>query len=355
MSRTPAKAFHSLLRTQFAPYVPQWGGNQMTLNSIYSLVFAVKSAKQSDNNTTVGDGNGSKSSSPIAKALSTLSSPAASPSSSSNSNDIYTVMIQNEPNLRLLSCNTLKHHHTQNHNSDSIIEVYTLLSSAKFGKQFKGPQENLPPELVTSVVMKLLRSLERSLELQDGAVVDSVIDLKLQLWGAAVPLNTWSSSSTTTVGGVNGSSRDDGCADGFVYDASHGVGACGDWILDPSVAGAWESGRRLANWLLVNNDGGNRQMASVGLPDRSTKGGSGKFVPSIAALGSGVGTVPTTSSNLNYDFPKPTNDGSKPYGTGGTTGSARSNTYRRQNGAGRGGGNRRSVNKTSRPTQPLSR
>jgi hypothetical protein len=328
----------------------------MTLNSIYSLVFAVKSAKQSDNNNTVRDGNGSKSSSPIAKALSTLSSPAASTSSSSNSNDIYTVMIQNEPNLRLLSCNTLKHHHTQNHNSDSIIEVYTLLSSAKFGKQFKGPQENLPPELVTTVVMKLLRSLERSLELQDGAVVDSVIDLKLQLWGAAVPLNTWS-STTTVVGGVNGSgSKDDGGADGFVYDAAHGVGACGDWILDPSVAGAWESGRRLANWLLVNNDGGNRQMASVGLPDRSTKGGSGKFVPSIAALGSGVGTVPTTSLNMNYEFPKPTNDGSKTYGTGGgTPGSARSNTYRRQNGAGRGGGNRIGVNKTSRPTQPLSR
>jgi len=43
MSRTPAKAFHSLLRTKFAPYVPQWGGREMTLNSIYSLVFAVKS------------------------------------------------------------------------------------------------------------------------------------------------------------------------------------------------------------------------------------------------------------------------------------------------------------------------
>jgi hypothetical protein len=138
MSRTPAKAFHSLLRTQFAPYVPQWGGNQMTLNSIYSLVFAVKSSRSSNDDNVDDDGNGRSNSlsSPIAKALSKLSSTS---SSSSNTNGIYTVMIKNEPNLRLLSCNTLKHHHTQNPNSDSIIEVYTLLSSAKFGKQFKGP------------------------------------------------------------------------------------------------------------------------------------------------------------------------------------------------------------------------
>lgn len=294
----------------------------MTLNSIYSLVFAVKSAKGS------GDGNvgdSTKLRSPIATALSKLSS-----SSSSNNNSIYTVMIKNEPNLRLLSCNTLKHHHAQNQNSESNIEVYTLLSSAEFGKQFKGSQENLPPELVTTVVMKLLGSLERSLELREGAVVDSVIDLKLQLWGAAVPLNTWTSTNV----GSKGSG--DGGADGFVYDATHGVGACGDWILDPSVAGAWESGRRLANWLLVNDGGGNRQMVSVGLPDRSTKRGSGKFVPSLTALGSGIGTVPS-------------NNGSK---TNGKTDPDKSRSYRRQNGA---GSNRRGVNETSGPDQPVSR
>ncbi len=343
MSRTPAKAFHSLLRTQFASYVPQWGGNQMTLNSIYSLVFAVKSAKGNDDK--VGNSS-SKLTSPIATALSKLSSSSSSSSSSNSSSIPYTVMIKNEPNLRLLSCNTLKHRHAQNRNSDSSIEVYTLLSSATFGKKFKGPQENLPPELVATVVMNLLGSLERSLELQEGTVVDSVVDVKLQLWGAAVPLNTWSSSTV----GCKGSG--DGGTDGFVYDAAHGVGACGDWLVDPSVAGAWESGRRLANWLLVNNHGRNKQMVSVGLPDRSTtKGSSGRFIPSIAALGSGIGTVPTAST-LDYEFPKPRSDGFK---TNATTGSARSSSYRRQNGAGRGAGNRSGVNKTSRPAQPVSR
>lgn len=38
MSRTPAKSFHSLLRTLFASYVPSWGGNQMTLNMIQSSI-----------------------------------------------------------------------------------------------------------------------------------------------------------------------------------------------------------------------------------------------------------------------------------------------------------------------------
>merc|ERR1719296_39567 len=37
MSRTKAKALHSLLRTNFAPTVPSHGGKRMTLNSIYSL------------------------------------------------------------------------------------------------------------------------------------------------------------------------------------------------------------------------------------------------------------------------------------------------------------------------------
>ncbi|KAL7528617.1 hypothetical protein ACHAXR_002537 [Thalassiosira sp. AJA248-18] len=279
MSRTPAKAFHSLLRTKFAPYVPQWGGKEMTLNSIYSLVFAVKSEKGKSSDG--GDG-----SSPIAKAFSKLSS-------SKDDNDVYTVMIKNEPSLRLLSCNTLKHHHRQNQNSESNIEVYTLLSSPKFGKNHKGPQENLPPELTQKVVMKMLKSLEHSLNLKDGSVVDSVVDLKLQLWGAAVPMNTWQSSSTNDNG-----------ADGFVYDATYGVGACGDWILHPSIAGAWESGRRLASWMITTSNQGGEDSSSngsmsVGLPDRSSKESNGKFVPSRIALGSGIGTIPSSPNSFS--------------------------------------------------------
>ena len=331
MSRTPAKAFHSLLRTQFAPYVPQWGGNQMTLNSIYSLVFAVKSAKKNDDDV---DGYG-KLHSPIAQALSRLSS------SSNNDNDgsgdgVYTVMINNEPSLRLLSCNTLKHHHRQTPNSDSNIEVYTLLSSPKFGKQYKGPQENLPPELTSTVVMKLLESLERSLALREGSVVETVVDLKLQLWGAAVPMNTWTSTTATS----NGKSSGD--VDGFVYDALHGVGACGDWILDSSIAGAWESGRRLADWILTtSHDVGidSVPMLSVGLPEE----GMGKFIPSRAALESGIGTIPSSSPNSAYVVPP--SDGPPK-----TTPSPR-----RPNGSNNNRNNGRGSNKGRGSAQPVSR
>ena len=253
----------------------------MTLNSIYSLVFAVKSEK--GDGAVVGNGG---LSSPIAKALS---------SASSDTDDVYTIMINNEPSLRLLSCNTLKHSHARNPNSQSDVEVYTLLSSPKFGKQFKGPQENLPPELMQKVVMKMLLNLEQSLGLKSGSIVGDVVDAKLQLWGAAVPMNTWSSSSIST-----------GTADGFVYDAKHACGAAGDWILDPSIAGAWESGRRLANWMLT-------QETSVGLPSRSRDGSGGKFVPSRIALSSGIGTIPP-SPNSTFEFPsnnKPPNQRSK--------------------------------------------
>jgi hypothetical protein len=281
MSRTPAKAFHSLLRTQFAPYVPSWGGNQMTLNSIYSLVFAIKSPRIG------GDGNNDELHSPIAQALSRLSHSNKNNHGKNNEHHaVYTVMIKNEPNLQLLSCNTVKHQHQQNTNSESNTEIYTLLSSPIFGKKFKGPQENLPSELISKVVMKLLNSLERSLNLEKGSVVTSVVDLKLQLWGAAVPVNTWSS---TTLATTSNDSKiiSHGKVDGFVYDSIHGVGACGDWIMDSSIAGSWESGRRLANWLLATSHN-KKDAMSVGLPK---DGIGGKFVPS---LGSGIGTIPSS-------------------------------------------------------------
>lgn len=262
MSRTPAKAFHSLLRTKFAPYVPEWGGREMTLNSIYSLVFAIK--------TSGGE------SSPITKALK------VAPSSST---DIFTLIIKNQPNLRLLSSNTLKHHHAQNSNSESTIEVYTLLSSPKFGKKNKGPQENLPVDLSQKVTMDMLQSLENALSIDEGGIVDSVVDLKLQLWGAAVPQNVWTSK------------RDGSSVDGFVFDSRFGVGAAGDWILDPSIAGAWESGRRLADWML------SQRGRSVGLPIRDApfSDKTGRFVASRAALEAGFGSI--HSPNATFEFP----------------------------------------------------
>ncbi|KAL7487103.1 hypothetical protein ACHAW6_012713 [Cyclotella cf. meneghiniana] len=349
MSNTPAKEFHSLLRTKFAPNVPHWGGNEMTLNSIYSLVFAIQCPKPETNNHE--SAVHASHDSPIVNALNKLSqSSNDTPSSQQPANDIYTVIIKNEPNLRLLSSNTLKHHHLQNQNSQSNIEVYTLLSSPQFGRKYKGPQENLPLDLMETVATEMLQSLENALNIERGGVMRRVIDLKLQLWGAAVPMNTWKSGK-----------RDH---EGFVYDARYGVGACGDWILDASIAGAWASGRRLADWISKEqhhrqqqrmgeeneDDGHEIKNWSVGLPNLESENAShsgGKFVPSRAALESGIGTIPSiapeeTGASIapvsSGEFPKyNTHDAKKSFDSRGPSrnaGRSGSGSSRRQYSAG---------------------
>mmetsp|Transcript_23076 Transcript_23076/g.32310 ORF Transcript_23076/g.32310 Transcript_23076/m.32310 type:complete len:506 (-) Transcript_23076:1305-2822(-) len=243
MSKTPARDLHSLLRTNFSPSVPAWGGKRMTLNSIYSLTIAVD-----------------KKSSPIAKSL--------------NNDKFMSGFVKNEPTLRFLTCQTRKHP-----NEKDDVEIWTVLSSAKFGKKYKGPQENLPDELVTEVTGLLLSAIERSLCMEPGSLrgpedadpgANVVLDSRLQLWGAAVPLNTWSTAT--------GENKEDANA-GFIYDGEFGVGACGDWLLDSSIAGAWESGRRLADWMCDKSE------TSVGLPP------NGAFQSSKAVSQQGIGSL----------------------------------------------------------------
>jgi predicted NAD/FAD-dependent oxidoreductase len=239
MSRTPAKALHSLLRTNFNANVPAWGGKKMTLNSIYSLTIALK-----------------KETSPFAQVL---------------KDDVISAFIKNEPKLRFLTCQTRKYIPEKDKDD---IEVWTILSSATFAKKHKGPQENLPNETIEEVTNLMLESLGESLGLKKGLLHEGVIlDSRLQLWGAAVPLNCyrWNNEDNEE------KSRD--LNDGFVFDSEYAVGACGDWLLDPSILGAWESGRRLSEWFQKHEN------ESVGLPPQ------GAFRVSKAAAGSGIGNV----------------------------------------------------------------
>ena len=75
--------------------------------------------------------------------------------------------------------------------------------------------------LLMATSLEELFGLERKLEMEEH---------KLQLWGAGVPLNSWTGN-------------------GFLYDAENNVGCVVDWLLEPSVAGGWESGRRLSAFL----------------------------------------------------------------------------------------------------------
>ncbi|GMH97150.1 hypothetical protein TrVE_jg7834 [Triparma verrucosa] len=218
MSKTPSKKLHKLLRVNFADRVSKEGGKRMTLNSIYSLTFVV--------------GKGSELSEKF------------------NGVACY---IKGDKNLKFLSSNTRKHGR-----EDDEKEVWTVLSSAQFGKKFKGPQENLPEDLARNVTSLLMGSLEEVFGLERKLEVE---EQKLQLWGAGVPLNTWS-------------------GEGFLYDAENNVGCVGDWLVEPSVAGAWESGRRLAAFLEVGTEG------NVGIDD-----GQGEWKFNEGANDNGIGDV----------------------------------------------------------------
>jgi len=235
----------------------------MTLNSIYSLSFAVRKEKD-----LIGRAVGE---------------------------NIICAFVKNEPNIRFLSCQTRKYKYN-NSNKSRNHEVWTILSSAIFAKNYKVPQENIPVDTVKEVTTELLSSLERCLSLNKGSLnSDNILDSRLQLGGAAVPLNVWSSKKeyiNYDDQETKMSTKKDFMKEGFLYDAKHGVGACGDWLIDASLGGAWESGRRLALWLISTKEDGHAQQKesldheySIGLPP------DGSFRISKAAQDLGIGNV----------------------------------------------------------------
>lgn len=210
MSKTPSKKVHELLKVNFNPTVPASGGKKMTLNSIYSLTFALPAG------------------SVLSKAL----------------KEPFISGFCQHPALRMITCQTRKYN-----NDNKEHEVWTVLSSAGFAKKYKAPQEFLPEATVETVSSILLEALAQSIfgggmgEGQGANEVIEPLEKYVQLWGAGVPLNVWKPEG-------NGAS-DDG---GFLHDGEYNVGVCGDWLLDPSVAGAWTSGRRLSEHMLTNLD-----------------------------------------------------------------------------------------------------
>eukprot|EP00539_Tryblionella_compressa_P019233 CAMPEP_0178872064 /NCGR_PEP_ID=MMETSP0747-20121128/7932_1 /TAXON_ID=913974 /ORGANISM="Nitzschia punctata, Strain CCMP561" /LENGTH=129 /DNA_ID=CAMNT_0020539269 /DNA_START=172 /DNA_END=558 /DNA_ORIENTATION=+ len=53
-------------------------------------------------------------------------------------------------------------------------------------------------------------------------------------------MNVWRADGPSTIFSENA---------GFIYDSQYQVGVCGDWLLEASIAGAWTSGRRMAEHL----------------------------------------------------------------------------------------------------------
>ena len=234
MSKTPAKDVHSLLRVNFSDRVPVNGGEKMTLNSLYSLTLCLKGP-------------------------STLSQ------SLQKSESFIAGFVQDHPRLGLVTCQTNKYPTTtynkdnddDDDKSNNNFEVWTIMSTAQFAKKYKAPQENLPEDVIENVTKLLVDSLQEDIignnnnnsnNNSDGTTTtlqSQVVESRLQLWGAAVPLNVWRGDPSND----DKKSNDSGSS-GFIYDPRYQVGVCGDWLMEPSIAGAWTSGRRLAQHLI---------------------------------------------------------------------------------------------------------
>ncbi|CAI5527147.1 unnamed protein product [Closterium sp. Naga37s-1] len=112
------------------------------------------------------------------------------------------------------------------------VECWTVFSSAAYGKRNKVPQENIPLARAARVKEEMLEGVAVAL----GRPKDSlpaVLFHKIQLWGAALPLNA---PTTAAGGGVE-----------CIMDASTRVGLCGDWLLAPSIQAAAVSGLAMAD------------------------------------------------------------------------------------------------------------
>ena len=245
LSQTPAKRVHQLLKVNFAASAPRDGGKRMTLNSLYSLSFAI--------------------SCPNGKSILSQALPKT----------FVAGTVRNEPCLKFLTCQSRKYPSAaleQDH-----VEVWTVLSSAAFAKKHKAPQEFLPPQVVEQVTRLLLEGVERSLGLESSSI--QRLESRLQLWGAAVPLNVWHSSP-------NPDTEQEEPV-GFLYDSEFAVGVCGDWLLQPSIAGAWTSGQCLAQHLLSHPPEA-ATSATDSFRAADTVGLQGRFVRSPGAHASGI-------------------------------------------------------------------
>ena len=186
-SKIPSAAVRNLCRAAFGTK-PAKG--RMTLNSVYSLVFEARTG-------ALGGGDDA----PVARKF---------------EGDAALAFLGN--NGRKLGWAT---------DSDAT-EVFTVLSTGEYGKKNKHPQEQLAG---TDVERRVTRELLDAVAAACGAAPLEPKRSKLQLWGAALPLNKWVSDAP------------------FAWDGTHRIGVVGDWLdsaLPSCVEAAFASGDGLA-------------------------------------------------------------------------------------------------------------
>ncbi|XP_040385778.1 renalase isoform X2 [Oryza brachyantha] len=105
-------------------------------------------------------------------------------------------------------------------------ECWTFFSTAAYGKRNKVPQENIPKVTSEKVKEDMLQGVELALGLSRGSLQQPFYT-RVQLWGAALPMNT---------PGVP-----------CIFDPQGRAGICGDWLTGSSIEAAALSGMSLAN------------------------------------------------------------------------------------------------------------
>ncbi|XP_066358428.1 uncharacterized protein [Miscanthus floridulus] len=105
-------------------------------------------------------------------------------------------------------------------------ECWTFFSTAAYGKRNKVPQENIPKVAAEKVKEDMLGGVEHALGLSKGSLQQPIYT-RVQLWGAALPMNT---------PGVS-----------CIFDPLGRAGICGDWLTGSSIEAAVLSGMSLAN------------------------------------------------------------------------------------------------------------
>jgi len=160
--------------------------------------------------------------------------------------------VENDREVSWIGNNTAKY--KQSHSG----ECWTVLSTTEFASNHKVPQEHIPKDK-EKLVTQLLTNAFFRLVGRRGDVVFT----RVQLWGAANPLNVLESAGA-----------------GFSFDAAHQVGIAGDWLLKPCLEGAAISGLRMAEAIVHHSSG--KSTSSVALDKR--------FQPSSA--GDAIGAFP---------------------------------------------------------------
>lgn len=145
----------------------------------------------------------------------------------------FYVKLPSVPELSWCSNNSAKYRQQNDKNQG---ECWTLISSGAYGKANKVPQENIPPEKAKKVTKDMLKAFERIIGLSEPL---KPYFTRVQLWGAAVPLNGLAAKHGRE----------------FAFEARSKVGVCGDWLCakdGASIESAAISGMALAEHIVLH-------------------------------------------------------------------------------------------------------